>query len=57
MFYGKLTVSSVTMQKFGTTATSAKDIPDNAVVVGVPSRVVSMDGSTGYVMNTDYGTN
>lgn len=41
----------------GANTVVTKDIPDNAVVVGVPSRVVSMDGSTGYVMNTDYGTN
>ena len=41
----------------GANTVVTKDIPDNAVVVGASSRVVSMDGSTGYVMNTDYETN
>lgn len=30
------------------------DVPDHAVVVGVPGRGVSLDGSAGYVDNTDY---
>ena len=30
------------------------DIPDNAVVVGVPGKVISMAGSEGYVNRTDY---
>ncbi|QSX77683.1 serine O-acetyltransferase [Agrilutibacter solisilvae] len=30
------------------------DIPDNAVVVGVPGRVISLEGSQGYVNRTDY---
>lgn len=30
------------------------DIPDNAVVVGIPGRVISLDGSYGYVEYTDY---
>lgn len=31
-----------------------KDVPDQAVVVGVPGRIVSFEGSTGYVNRTDY---
>ena len=31
-------------------------IPDNSVVVGIPGKVISQDGSTGYVNNTDYDT-
>lgn len=31
------------------------DVPDNAVVVGAPGRVISPNGSTDYVMNTDDG--
>jgi serine O-acetyltransferase len=31
------------------------DVPDHAVVVGVPGRVISMDGAEGYVEHTDYG--
>ncbi|HEX5550558.1 MAG TPA: hypothetical protein VFX36_06980, partial [Nitrospira sp.] len=30
------------------------DVPDYAVVVGVPGRVISFEGSTGYVNRTDY---
>lgn len=30
------------------------DIPDNSVVVGVPGRIISQDGSAGYVNRTDY---
>jgi serine O-acetyltransferase len=30
------------------------DVPDNGVVVGVPGRVVSSQGSKGYVNRTDY---
>lgn len=40
----------------GANTVVTKDVPDNAVVVGIPSRVISMEGSTGYVMNTDYET-
>lgn len=30
------------------------DVPDNAVVVGVPGRIVSYNGSDGYINRTDY---
>lgn len=30
------------------------DVPDHAVVVGVPGRVISFEGSAGYVHRTDY---
>ena len=33
-----------------------KDVPDNAVVVVVHGRVISLSGSADYVMNTDYET-
>lgn len=32
------------------------DIPDSAVVVGVPGRVISFEGSHGYVNRTEYDT-
>jgi serine O-acetyltransferase len=35
----------------GANAVVTKDIPDNAVVVGVPGRIVSYDGSEGYLLN------
>ena len=31
-----------------------EDIPDDAVVVGILGRVISYNGSFGYVNNTDY---
>ena len=30
------------------------DVPDNGVVVGVPGRVISTEGSAGYINRTDY---
>jgi serine O-acetyltransferase len=30
------------------------DVPENGVVVGVPGRVISQDGSAGYINHTDY---
>lgn len=33
----------------GANAVVTKDIPDNAVVAGVPARIISMDGSEGYI--------
>jgi serine O-acetyltransferase len=41
----------------GANCVVTKDIPDNAVVVGIPGRIISMNGSAGYVNNTDYETN
>ncbi|MFC2064935.1 serine O-acetyltransferase [Chloroflexota bacterium] len=38
----------------GANCVVTKDVPDNAVVAGVPGRVISMKGSEGYVENTDY---
>jgi serine O-acetyltransferase len=35
----------------GANAVIIKDVPDNAVVVGVPGKVVSMDGAGDYVVN------
>jgi serine O-acetyltransferase len=38
----------------GSNCVVTKDVPDNAVVVGVPGKVISYKGSTGYVNWTDY---
>jgi serine O-acetyltransferase len=38
----------------GANAVVTKDIPENSVVVGVPGRVISSNGSTDYVLNADY---
>jgi len=36
----------------GTNCVVTKDIPDNAVVIGVPGRIISYDGSIGYISRT-----
>lgn len=38
----------------GANAVVYHDIPDNAVVVGIPGHVVSQQGSAGYINQTDY---
>ena len=38
----------------GANSVVTKDIPDHAVVVGIPARVISMKGSLGYINNIDY---
>ncbi|HAX95805.1 MAG TPA: serine acetyltransferase [Prolixibacteraceae bacterium] len=38
----------------GANCVVTKDVPENGVVVGVPGKVISMDGSTGYINRTDY---
>ena len=38
----------------GANCVVTKDIPDNSVVVGIPCRVISQEGSFGYVNRTDY---
>ena len=39
----------------GANAVVTKDIPDYGVVVGVPGQVISMEGSIGYINNTNDG--
>jgi serine O-acetyltransferase len=38
----------------GANSVVTKDIPDNAVVAGVPGKIISMKGSAGYINRTDY---
>lgn len=38
----------------GANCVVTKDVPDNAVVVGVPGRVISYQGAADYIQNTDY---
>lgn len=38
----------------GANCVVTKDMPDNAVVVGVPGKVISLKGSSGYIGNTNY---
>lgn len=39
----------------GANCVVTRDVPDNAVVVGIPGRVISSEGSAGYVNRTGYG--
>lgn len=38
----------------GANCVVTKDLPDYAVAVGIPARIISYDGSVGYVNRTDY---
>lgn len=38
----------------GANCVVTRDVPDYGVVAGIPGQVISMEGSTGYVNNTDY---
>lgn len=38
----------------GANCVVTKDVPDNSVVVGIPARIISMEGSDGYINKTDY---
>jgi len=38
----------------GANCVVTKDIPDNSVVVGIPGKVISQIGSTGYITRIDY---
>jgi len=38
----------------GANCVVTKDVPDNAVVAGIPGKVISYDGSKDYVKRTDY---
>lgn len=38
----------------GANCVVTRDIPDNAVVVGIPCRIISQKGSLGYINHTDY---
>lgn len=49
---GKITIGNNVA--IGANSVVTKDIPDNAVVVGIPGRVISYEGTTGYINRTDY---
>lgn len=41
----------------GANCVVTRDIPDNSVVVGIPGKVISQEGSKGYINLTDYEDN
>ena len=49
---GKITIGN--NAAIGANCVVTKDVPENAVVVGVPGKVISYEGSAGYVNRTDY---
>ncbi len=49
---GKVTIGNNVA--IGANCVVTRDVPDNAVVVGVPAKVISQDGSEGYILHTDY---
>lgn len=51
---GRITVGSNVA--IGANAVVIKDVPDGAVVVGVPARVISHEGSADYINRIDYPT-
>ena len=40
----------------GANCVVTKDVPDFGVVVGIPGKVISYEGSQGYINKTDYDT-
>lgn len=38
----------------GANCVVTRDVPDNSVVVGIPGKVISQDGSEGYILKADY---
>ena len=38
----------------GANCVVTRDVPEFGVVVGIPGRVISLDGSQGYINNTGY---
>ncbi len=54
---GAKIVGNITVGNFaaiGANCVVTNDVPDYGVVVGIPGRVISQDGSVGYVNRTDY---
>lgn len=47
-------VSIANNAAIGANAVVTKDIPENAVAVGIPAKVISLDGSKAYINRIDY---
>lgn len=50
--FGRITIGNNVA--IGANAVVTKDVPDNAVVVGIPAKIISYEGAIGYVSNTEY---
>jgi len=50
--FGKIKIGNNVV--IGANSVVTSDVPDNAVVVGIPGQVISYKGSTGYINRTDY---
>ena len=52
--FGRITIGN--NAAIGANCVVTKDVPENAVVVGIPEKVISYEGSTGYINKTNYTT-
>lgn len=52
MIFGSVSVGNKVV--IGANSVVVKDLPDNAVAVGVPARIISLKGSGRYINRTDY---
>ena len=50
--FGKINISNYVA--IGANCVVTKDIPENSVVVGIPGKVISEQGSSSYINRTDY---
>ena len=48
--FGKIVIGNNVA--IGANAVVTRDVPENAVVVGIPARVISFEGSKGYINQT-----
>lgn len=47
----KLNINIRNNVAIGSNAVVTKNIEDNSVVVGIPAKIISKDGSEGYILN------
>ena len=52
--FGKITIGN--NAAIGANCVVTHDVPENGVVVGIPGKVISYEGSFGYINNTNYIT-
>lgn len=52
--FGKIRIGN--NAAIGANCVVTRDVPENGVVVGIPGKVISYEGSTGYINNTNYNS-